>query len=429
MNDYSLSETSSENSNSSDYVLSIFGKDITTLNYSTNNDKLFNAISNGYYNITTNNKEISLISENWKELTNDFYLRMSYFNGSSTKITLVSQTIERNLTFEDIVFDDISFVFYFSGIINFKNCIFKNNKYSALFIKADNIILNFENCKVIDTRPDIAEWIANTDYVQYWRYNSINVYGNNCIINVKNSEFKNIMAEHFIYLPENKTGCKFYIENNIFDTIEGNGIAFESSVSGYIKNNIFKNIGELRGYYGNGDRTDGVGTNAIFTKNAIYCDMDISDNYIYNVNENGIEGSYRSVCRNKIENTGYRNSLGYTNPSTEGIWGGSRLVKDNIIINPLAEGIVVESWNNAECIIENNTIISDENKQTQAIKTVCDSNNNSNISIYNNIIKGYALAYNFINNNTVNLNNIKLYDPIMVGSSVINITSSTWYPQ
>ena len=41
MNDYSLSETSSENSNSSDYVLSIFGKDITTLNYSTNNDKLF----------------------------------------------------------------------------------------------------------------------------------------------------------------------------------------------------------------------------------------------------------------------------------------------------------------------------------------------------------------------------------------------------
>lgn len=404
--------------------------DVTNLsNYKNNNEKLFGAINSGYSKLTTNKKEMVLASETWREITSDFEIFEAVLKGSATELTLVSQATQRNLVFENVIFDDVALSFYFSGTVTFKNCHFKNNKYAAIFAHSDDLHIIFIDSKVTDTRPYVSEWIANTDAVQYWRYNCINVYGNNCAITVENSKFYNIMAAHFIYLPEGKTGCKFYIKNNVFDTIEGNGIAFETAVAGYIRNNIFRNIGELRGSYGEGDRTDGVGTNAIFTKNNVYCDMDVSDNYIYNANENGIEGSYRSVCRNRIENTGYRNDLGYTNPSTEGIWGGSRLIKDNVIINPYTKGIIMEGWGNAKCIIENNTILCDEERQSECIQVTCASGNDSNLMFINNVIdSNYVLRYNFIDGGASSLSNVKIYD-ILADTSVINVTGPTWYPK
>lgn len=226
------------------------------------------------------------------------------------------------------------------------------------------------------------------------------------------------MAEHFVYIPRNLNNVYIDICNNYFDTVEGNGICMESSVTGIIKHNTFKNIGLLRGIYG--DRTtDGVGTNAIFALDS-YCNIVISDNYIVNVAENGIEGRYKEISRNYIENTGCRVSEGYITPSVEGIWGCAEIIKDNVIINPLGDGIVVEDWGEfmKSCTVSNNNIINtkDTINSNNGIKVVCNTVDRENVHLINNSIEKFNAKYYLLNPENAKLNNFNIQDVSSIDS-------------
>lgn len=341
-------------------------------------------------------------------------------NGCTELVYINDNNVDNIIKFENVEFDNVCIVPYgFSGNIHIKNCIFKNCEYSSLFFKCNDTNIYIENSTFINVKPNKSEWLSNSGSVQFWRYNPINIYGNNINLFVKNCRFENIMAEHIVYVVRDKKNIYMEFENNYVDTLEGNGLCFESSVSGLIKNNTFKNVGALRGAYG--DRTNnGVGTNAIFSLD-IFCDLVIDNNYIINVAENGIEGRYKQITNNYIENTGYRISENYATPSTEGIWGSAEIISNNTIINPYQDGIVIEDFGRFTSVVNcnNNTIINKKNdiNINNGIKIVCNSNDYKNVNIIDNFIYKFNSKYYILNPQNIKLENINIYDNSEVYSS------------
>jgi len=200
-------------------------------------------------------------------------------------------------------------------------------------------------------------------------------------------------------------------KNYIHDTAMRGINLFNVTVTDYgeINCNTIKNIGTL-----NYDYDGAVGRNGIFSNGIGTANIDVKDNIIINVWENSIEGTFRCIDNNYVENTGYAMPDKYT-PSFEGIYPSrTKIISNNIIRNPLGTGIRIPSSNDFNGLtITNNTIINDtkndyynDSLQGFGIAIECSSTNKyfTNVTITGNTVvnKSYFLkltGYNFTVNN------------------------------
>ena len=325
-------------------------------------------------------------------------------------IVLNAEIANSNFTikFVNCVFDKLGFQLYQKGTYIFENCIFINQIRSAITLNNTNQKLIVKNCIFKDTKPNISEWIANVHAVQAWKYNPINIYGENTEIFISDCSFLNIMAGACVYKPRSIQNLnKIIFKNNYINNTCNSVLSFETGSTGEIYNNICLNIGCLRNTGGYTTTITGVGMTAM------YCigdgELNVYNNYIENVGENGIEGTYTVIKNNIIKNTGCRINEGYTTPSTEGIYATAKEIIGNTIYNTYTNGIVISDSRYDTINICDNQMVGTNNGYGIVLHTTSNLTN-ININIYNNVCQNYISTFRVLNSSKLTYKNLKIYN-------------------
>lgn len=209
---------------------------------------------------------------------------------------------------------------------------------------ADNAIESWSNHKTLIIEDNELEGSAISTEANKNLNNSGSFFyhgsGEIEFLRIKNNKGGRIGGGTAIFL----TGSypDFEISDNTLETMAQRGIGFWETeyAKGIVTRNKIIGCGLLntKPTGTNNGVGAGVGCNAIYT-NGNTQDVDVWENYIENVYENGIEGVFRSVKRNTIINTGI-DLINYPTPSYEGVFIRSNsVVEDNTIINPKGNGI------------------------------------------------------------------------------------------
>ena len=322
--------------------------------------------------------------------------------------------------FEDCVFDGLSLSFQHRGYYVFNNCTFINSPITSIELMAQNVNVYVYNSHMHDNNPSLDGWNGKESN-RAWKYAAINIRSKHCSVHVLNSLIENYMS-HVAVRNSASIGARLYFEYSMIRNTEGQGIGMYETTKGRVDNSVFRDIGALRGItdyevsYNEEHGGSGVGGNPIFGLMDSY-EMRVFGNDIKNVMENGIEGFYYSVTNNIVDTTGYRVEDGHYTVSTEGIWGGSWLVKNNVVKNVYGKGIVIENWKNHPVEVSNNTIIKGDRNVTldeEGIRIhITDSseeNSYKNVVVKNNIISGFINNYRVLNTKFKRGENIVIYD-------------------
>ncbi len=357
-----------------------------------------------------------------------------------------------SLTFENCVFRNVLFYFGRAGkyTFTFKNCIIEDNQYQ--FIQCSDwhngAEYHIEGCTFRHMRPRLEEYRKDihSKYLVGWAYGFIRCLAYNVKWFISDTIFEDTMGALVMMFKKSAqlketdpTKLELYMERCIVRKTNGAGISFDGQpATGWIKDCKFYDIGANRcngeGYdlptdekvvSGTGTEDDpyvyncGVGSNGIFSYNG-RCrhELVITGNYIHNVMENGIEGDFREVSYNHIENTGYRMDEGMYNPSTEGLYGTFAVCKGNVIRNPTRheQGIVITgTYQDGQTLIYEDNVIEFEkdgetNDSTGILLIVEQEAFTSPLIIRNNTIRGFRKKYDIYNKLGVSLENVRIED-------------------
>lgn len=304
--------------------------------------------------------------------------------------------------FENCLFDNVMFVIW-SGGNNyvFKNCIFINCTKSPIAVMAANNNITVDSCQFLHERPNLDAWNNNTDGIRSFGSAVIYVYGNNNNCDIVNNSFIDNVASQVVFVPSATTGTKMTIRNNVIRDTFGGCIVFENAVEGIVANNIFENVGGIRGNYSYfvANENLGVGCNAMYCLKCV--DLKVIGNKVFNVVENGIEGLYHSVCDNHVENAGYRYTEGYTTQSTECYYVLAKVITGNVAINPLNKSaFIINGISNYfdKAIIAGNKALSDTGGITSAFLLYGDKNSECECIVRNNIGNNFTALYETLQN-------------------------------
>ena len=362
--------------------------------------------------------------------------------------------VNGSLTFENCVFRNVLFYFGRGGkyTFAFRNCIFEDNQYQAIQCSDwhNGAEYHIEGCTFRHMRPRLEEYRKDihSKYLVGWAYGFIRCLAYNVKWFISDSIFEDNMGALVMMFkkssqlkdqPPDPTKLELYMERCIVRKTNGAGISFDGQpATGWIKDCKFYDIGANRcngeGYdlptdekivSGTGTEDDpyvyncGVGSNGIFSYNG-RCrhELVITGNYIHNVMENGIEGDFREVSYNHIENTGYRMNEGMYNPSTEGLYGTFAVCKGNVIRNPTRheQGIVITgTYQDGQTLIYEDNVIEFEkngetNDSTGILLIVEQEAFTSPLIIRNNTIRGFRKKYDIYNKLGVSLENVRIED-------------------
>ena len=362
--------------------------------------------------------------------------------------------VNGSLTFENCVFRNVLFYFGRGGkyTFTFRNCIFEDNQYQAIQCSDwhNGAEYHIEGCTFRHMRPRLEEYRKDihSKYLVGWAYGFIRCLSYNVKWFISDTIFEDNMGALVMMFKKSSqlkdkapdpTKLELYMERCIVRKTNGAGISFDGQpATGWIKDCKFYDIGANRcngeGYdlptdekvvSGTGTEDDpyvyncGVGSNGIFSYNG-RCrhELVITGNYIHNVMENGIEGDFREVSYNHIENTGYRMDEGMYNPSTEGLYGTFAVCKGNVIRNPTRheQGIVITgTYQDGQTLIYEDNIIEFEkegevNDSTGILLIVEQEAFTSPLIIRNNTIRGFRKKYDIYNKLGVSLENVHIED-------------------
>lgn len=371
-----------------------------------------------------------------------------------------------SLTFENCVFRNVLFYFGRGGkyTFTFKNCIIEDNQYQ--FIQCSDwhngAEYHIEGCTFRHMRPRLEEYRKDihSKYLVGWAYGFIRCLAYNVKWFISDTIFEDDMGALVMMFKKSAqlketdpTKLELYMERCTIRKTNGAGISFDGQpATGWIKDCKFYDIGANRcngeGYdlptderivSGSGTDDDpyvyncGVGSNGIFSYNG-RCrhELVITGNYIYNVMENGIEGDFREVSYNHIENTGYRMDEGMYNPSTEGLYGTFAICKGNVIRNPTKheQGIVITgTYQDGQALVYEDNLIEFEkdgetNDSTGILLIVEQEAFTSPLIIRNNTIRGFRKKYDIYNRLGVNLENVHIED---IGEQDNVLTGADYY--
>ncbi len=355
--------------------------------------------------------------------------------------------VNGSLTFENCVFRNVLFYFGRGGkyTFAFRNCIFEDNQYQAIQCSDwhNGAEYHIEGCTFRHMRPRLEEYRKDihSKYLVGWAYGFIRCLAYNVKWFISDTIFEDNMGALVMMFKKSAqlkdkapdpTKLELYMERCIIRKTNGAGISFDGQpATGWIKDCKFYDIGANRcngeGYdlptdekivSGTGTKDDpyvyncGVGSNGIFSYNG-RCrhELVITGNYIHNVMENGIEGDFREVSYNHIENTGYRMNEGMYNPSTEGLYGTFAICKGNVIRNPTRheQGIVITgTYQDGQTLIYEDNVIEFEkngetNDSTGILLIVEQEAFTSPLIIRNNTIRGFRKKYDIYNKLGVSL--------------------------
>lgn len=351
-------------------------------------------------NVTTSqhyvNGNVSFYNTNFTSDLTDFIVLENGTAGDNTIIKFINCN-----------FNKMGLQLYQKGNYIFENCTFINQIRSAINLNNSNQTIVIKNCIFKDTKPNVDEWIANLNNVQSWKYNPINIYGENADITISHCKFINIMAGACVYKPSTIENLNINFDNNYINNTCNSALTFETGSSGNIYNNTFLNIGGLKNTGGYTTTVTGVGMVAM------YCigigTLNVYNNYIENVGENGIEGTYSVIKNNIIKNTGYRYIEGYTTPSTEGIYANAKEISGNTIYNTYTNGIVISGSISSinEINVCNNQAYGNNNGYGIIINTNTNTIN-AKINISNNICNNYISVCRVINNNNLTYSDLTI---------------------
>ncbi len=365
----------------------------------THTEKLFNIFSSETE--VSGNSNSYNVSSLYASINNNLIIRNATFIGNDAKNMLAISASNNTLEFINCTFINVGISLNnYEGNLKLENCIFKQWQYCPIDIHTDNVTLDIINCTFKDNKPNEDEWIANQNWEKFWAYNPINIYGNNITTKIVGNTFNNIMSRCVVYIKDKYRECKIEVTDNTFYRTEGHVINIESATSGFVENNYFYLIGDLRNTIGNSDEGFGVGGNCVFAHNnyAPYCDLVVKNNIIRYTMENAIEGGLKEVAYNYVEYTGYRYKEGIDNSSMEGIWGSARSgIHHNVIINPNMDGIRLQNFglaNNIPCNVYNNIILYNNDKESKLLKNtgisaVSTKGSDSGVNAYKNTIIGF----------------------------------------
>lgn len=271
-----------------------------------------------------------------------------------------------------------------------EKCSFKNMKYYGLILYNDNDTMTakylIDNCTFIGTGSTL-EFLKNTNYGA--AANDIRIsrcYADS--ITISNCEMSGTMGHSpiFIYPLDNYRVNYYYIENNKIHDIAFRGIEIWQycTSKGSINHNEIFNCGTIN------PTNSGVGCNGIYSHGgAPY--LSVEDNIIYNVYENGIEGTFKNISRNYIHDTGI-DPINHPTPSPEGIYGQTPIIEDNVLQNiaGFAIGNGTYSYNISEDIyIRGNTISNETTINNSAIHYWGGVSTDRSVILEDNSIEGY----------------------------------------
>ena len=374
--------------------------------------------------------------------------------------------VNGSLTFENCVFRNILFYFGRAGkyTFTFKNCIIEDNQYQ--FIQCSDwhngAEYHIEGCTFRHMRPRLEEYRKDihSKYLVGWAYGFIRCLAYDVKWFISDSVFEDDMGALVMMFKKSAqlketdpSKLELYMERCIIRKTNGAGISFDNQpATGWIKDCLFYDIGANRcngeGYdfpedervvSGSGTEDDpyvyncGVGANGIFSYNwTPRHELVITGNRIYNVMENGIEGNFREVSYNHIENTGYRMDQGMYNPSTEGIYGTIAVCKGNVIRNPTRheQGIVIPgTYQDGQMLVYEDNVIEFEkdgetNDSSGILVIVEQESYDCPLYIRRNFIKGFRRKYDIYNRLGVSLENVHIED---VGEQDDVLTGADYY--
>lgn len=268
--------------------------------------------------------------------------------------------------------------------VEFKNLKFKNmgsmellNSYNIKFtnVQFDNLYENgvvMDNFKNVEFNNCTISNVGSTKVDVTWEGMGL-ALTNGDGVKIHDSEIYNTYGHGAIFLTNN-SNMEIY-KNKIHDTFYRGIELYDSGNTGSIHHNNIYNTGSI-------NTTDsGVGCNGIYADSSSD-QVDILNNNISNVIENGIEGIFKSVEYNTINGTGI-DMKNHPTPSGEGIYGLNGIYVGNIVKNSYGPGIKAYS----EDPISNLTIIQNSIYDTVASESAININSEagySNVNISGN---------------------------------------------
>lgn len=320
--------------------------------------------------------------------------------GSDSEITIVdlegsSLKLDglQNVEFRNIHFINAKYI----KISNSKDITIVNSSFND-FVKSGLYLYDSSNVRVSDSE---FSNIGSEDIEVSWQGAAI--YASNIdVLTVSNNEISHTFGHGSVFVNNSKN---LLIENNhIHDTFFRGIQLYDGTLTGTIKDNTISDIGSINTSH------SGVGVNGIFAAADDLYGVDVLNNTITNVLENGIEGRFGRVENNIIDGTGI-DVENHPTPSTEGIYANGLMYKNNIVKNTHGDGIKVYS----PSLIDNLTII--DNLIIHDISgasgiSLIGMNGYENVLIEDNEISGYTRIihiHNDFTNSVVTNNNILFY--------------------
>lgn len=332
----------------------------------------------------------------------------------------------------------------------FRRCVIEDNQYNFIQCGEHNSNAEYliEGCTFRHMRPDKDEYRADIvpQKLNGWAHGNIRCLGYDVQWTIRDTLFEDCMGRLNIFFGKSSYAgsasaerVKLFMERCTIRKTNGAGISFKDQpVSGWIRDCSFSDIGANRCtaeeydlpadspvYSGAGTEADpyiykcGVGGNAIFSYNSTpRHELVISGCHMAHMIENGIEGNYREVSRNHIEQTGCRLDEGIWTPSTEGIYGTVCACKGNVVRNPggqKAAIIIPRGFADGQaCVYEDNLLVYDEGGETSSgsgfLLDVQRESFGYPLTIKNNTILGFAKKYETLNSQAAELGGVRIAD-------------------
>lgn len=357
-----------------------------------------------------------------------------------------------SLTFENCTFRNVLFWFGEASAhkFTFRDCLIEDNQYNFIQCGEWNANAEYliEGCTFRHMRPDLSEYRADIvpQKLNGWAHGNIRCLGYDVKWTIRDTLFEDCMGRLNIFFGKSSHAdsvsaerVKLYMERCTIRQTNGAGVSFSGQpVTGWIRGCNFSDIGANRcngeGYdlpadaavhSGSGTAADpyvyacGVGGNAIFSYNSTpRHELVISNNHMARMMENGVEGNYREVSFNHIEQTGYRIAEGLYTPSTEGIYGNICVCKGNVVRAPGAQKaaiVIPRGFSDGQpCFYEDNLLVygrEDEASAAGGIQLAVSTESfGYELTLKNNTIRGFAKKYDILNPQLAALTGVRIID-------------------
>ncbi len=294
---------------------------------------------------------------------------------NGTTIELTQETSLKMENLDNVTFTNLHFTnMKYMKVSNSNNVTFTNTTFTSF--ARTGLYLDYTNN--VEISDSTFRNMGNETVEITWQGQAIYA-GNSDSLVVKNNDISETYGLGSVFVAYT---TNFLIDNNeIYNTSLRAIEVYKNDSTGLISNNYVHDIGTLN------TSGSGVGANGIFAEAEAY-GVDVINNTVINLLENGIEGKFGLVEGNYVEGTGM-DLVNFPTPSPEGIYANGTMIRNNTVKNTNGDAIKVYSGSELSNITVENNHVSQTDKSHNGIAFISQTGY-SNITIENNTIVNYA---------------------------------------